>query len=130
VDGNITNAPLIVGNNTITLTVTAEDGKTVEEYLIMVIREDKGSSITSAENTPVSPARIIPNPTNGLFTLNFDTSGNYLVSITTLAGKLLFCQTVSEKRKQIDVGSYPQGMYLVVVDDGKQKSVMKIVKEK
>ena len=125
VEGNVTNYALNVGNNTVTITVTAEDG-TVKTYKVTVIR---ANVITSVENAPVSPARIYPNPTNGRFILNFYSHDDHLVTITTTTGKVLHTQSVSDQTTQIDIGSYPKGVYLIVIEDGKQQSTTKIVKE-
>ncbi len=83
---------------------------------------------TGLETVNIPLALMYPNPTDGLFTLNFDAPGLYRVTITTAAGKVLLRQTVNDQVKQMNISSYPVGVYLLVIDDGKRQSTTKIVK--
>ncbi len=86
-------------------------------------------STTGLEIADKPLVKLYPNPTDGLFTLNFETPGKYRITITTVSGKVLQRQTISDQEKQMDISSYPAGIYLLVIDDGKQQSVTKIVKK-
>lgn len=85
-------------------------------------------NITSVEifDTPLVSA--YPNPTGGLFTLNFSVLDIYRVIITDMAGKVLFRQMLSDQTMQMDIGNYPSGVYLLMINDGKRQSVKRIVK--
>ena len=84
---------------------------------------------TSAEIIGKPLARIYPNPTDGLLILHFGEAGTYGVAIATVTGAILLRQTVSDQMKQIDISSYPVGVYLLLIDDGKRQSVIKIQKK-
>lgn len=86
-------------------------------------------STTGLEIADKPLAKVYPNPTDGLFTLNFETPGKFRITITTVSSKVLQRQTISDQEKQMDISSYPSGIYLLVIDDGKQQSVTKIVKK-
>ena len=83
-------------------------------------------------NIEISDAHFVcvyPNPTEGLFTLQFETEGEYNVTINDLSGKLVLRQTVSGLSIQMDIISYPAGVYLLTVDNGKQQSTKRVVKK-
>ncbi len=86
-------------------------------------------STTGIELSDKPLAKAYPNPTDGLFTLNFETPGKYHVAITTLAGKALLRQVISDQATQMNISHYPGGIYLLVIDDGKLQSVTKVVKK-
>ena len=73
-------------------------------------------------------ARVYPNPTNNEITLEFERTGEYLVAITDMTGKVLMRQTVKGQRVQMDIGNYPVGVYLLTIDDGERQSTMRVVK--
>ena len=84
--------------------------------------------VTSVEIAEASLARVYPNPTNNEITLEFERTGEYLVAITDMTGKVLMRQTVKGQRVQMDIGNYPAGVYLLTIDDGKRQSIERIVK--
>ena len=117
-DGTVTaEAP---GNATITVKTT--DGNFTATCAVTV------TQVTSAEIIDQPLAKMYPNPTNGLFTLQFEIPGTYSVTITTVSGTTLLRQTVGDQIKQMDISNYPAGVYLLLVNDGKRQSVTKIVK--
>jgi hypothetical protein len=89
----------------------------------------KPEGITGVEIEAAPLAQMYPNPTGGVLNLHFDTPGTYRVTIATISGGVMLRQTVSDQVKQIDVSSYPSGVYLVIIDDGKRQSATRIVKE-
>lgn len=114
-----------VGLNTFEISVTAEDG-TVVVYTLEITVEPES---TTGFETPAKPlATLYPNPTDGLFILNFDTEGTYRVTITTLTGKVMSQQVITGQLQPMDISSYPAGVYLVIIDNGTQRSTVKIVK--
>ena len=118
----ITGEIIAISTGSATITATTQDGNKISTCIVMV---DKSTDIA----TYYSPlVKLYPNPTSGLFTMNFNTTDVYHVTITDLNGNILFFQTVSNQMKQMDISSYPAGVYLMVIDDGKQKRITKIVK--
>ena len=69
-----------------------------------------------------------PNPTQGMITLQFEKNGVYMLSIIDASGKLLKRQTYSEQTVQLDVSDFPTGVYMMIIDDGIQQNIIKIIK--
>ena len=90
---------------------------TCSDHITQIIDEDEISSI------------IYPNPTDGAVTVEFETAGTYLVTITDMAGKVQLHQAYSDKTARIDVSGYPAGVYLITTGDGKRQSTTRIVKQ-
>ncbi len=86
-------------------------------------------STTGIEIADKPLAKAYPNPTDGLFTLNFDIPGTYQITLTNLAGKVYMRQTIADQEKQVDISSFPAGVYLLTINDGKMQSVTKIMKK-
>ncbi len=74
-------------------------------------------------------ATLYPNPTDGPLTLSFDAPGTYRVTMTNISGRILLRQVINDQVGQMDISSYPAGVYLLVIDNGKQQSVIKIVRK-
>jgi hypothetical protein len=73
--------------------------------------------------------QVYPNPTDGRLTLQFETVGRRLVTLSDRSGKILLRKTVNTQTAQMDVTHYPADVYLLTIDDGKQKSTMTILKK-
>jgi len=86
------------------------------------------ASLTNVELTETQFARLYPNPTDGIFSLEFDVPGDYVVTINNITGKVMSRQTVNNQLIHLDIGSFPAGLYLLVIDDGKRQSTIKIIK--
>jgi len=84
--------------------------------------------VTSAEISDASLARIYPNPTDGVFTLEFETDGIFIVTLADMSGKVLMRQTVKGQLVQMDLSNYSAGAYLLTIDDGKRQNTVRIVK--
>ena len=86
------------------------------------------TQVTNAEDLRPLTATLYPNPTDGLLTLEFETQGQYVVTISDMNGKILLCQTVNDTGARLDLSNYPAGVYLLTIDDGKRKSAIRVVK--
>ena len=73
-------------------------------------------------------ARIYPNPTDGMVTLEFESEGVYHLALADMSGRTLLRNTVTGQSAQIDIGNYPAGVYLLTIDDAKRQYTMRIVK--
>ena len=89
----------------------------------------KWATVTGVESFDVSSAKVYPNPTDGVFTIEFAVEATCIVSITDMAGKTLLKQTVNDKFTQIDISSFPAGVYLITINDDNGQSVTRIVKK-
>ena len=85
VTGNVTDAPLNVGNNNFTITVTAEDGTTIKNYNVEVIRAEGLSSNANLISLTVNPGTLTPafSPNTTNYTVNVANS----VTAITITGE-------------------------------------------
>jgi hypothetical protein len=75
---------------------------------------------------------LTPNPTNGKFTLQFETGIGETADVTVfdLSGRVVFEQTVSTRLPQpIDLGTPTLGMYVVNVRQGQAQQTLKMIIE-
>ena len=72
---------------------------------------------------------MYPNPTFEVIYLKFKTAGLQTVTITDKKGKVLLDQSFDVETIAIDVRSYPAGEYRVKVENGKQKSILCLIKK-
>ncbi|HCX23850.1 MAG TPA: hypothetical protein DHN29_18150 [Cytophagales bacterium] len=105
--------------NPVIYTITAEDGITSEEWLVTVTKE---AILGFEEALEVS---IYPNPTNQF--VNIISEKVLTVSLHDLSGQEVLN---SQKGKELtfDLQELPKGMYLLVVREGDQITVQKILK--
>ena len=90
----------------------------------------KWENVTGNESVEVRYSKVYPNPTDGVLTIEFAAPGTYIVSITDITGRVLLQETLTGQMERMDISSLPSGSYLlVVVDDNKQQTVMKVVKQ-
>jgi len=86
-------------------------------------------NVTGVEDIETSLVTVYPNPTDGQLILNFIQHGTYRVSVSTLDGKTLSTEIFTGQSARMDISGYQQGIYLLTVEDDKQKTNVKIVKE-
>lgn len=112
-----------VGEGSATITATTNDGGLKSPPCTVTVTKKTGFE------TPDQPlANLYPNPTKGLFILSFETPGTYHVTITTMSGTILQRQIINAQTNAIDISNYPTGVYLVLIDNGKQQSTIRLVK--
>jgi len=114
-----------------TVTIPAGIGAFTKDGLGKLDVSLKKKTVISFEPHPdeIYPYRMYPNPTDGVFTLEFDEGSNYHVTVTDMTGKALLSQSVGEQISQMDISSFPVGVYLLLIDNGKKQTVTKIVKK-
>jgi PKD repeat protein len=76
--------------------------------------------------------QVFPNPTPGLFTLQMDDpSPNIIIRIIDLHGKVIYSERLLDKDgqyfKQIDLGGYPEGVYILEVKSSAGSQFRKVV---
>ena len=75
---------------------------------------------------PTLPIKVYPNPTTQYVIVEVDKlEGNEQVMVYDLQGKLLQSRPLNDTKIQIDLTSYPAGLYLIKVG----KSLGKVVKK-
>lgn len=117
-DGTVT----AVAAGTANIAVTAQVGKISAVCTVTVTSTTTGVEVS---DTPL--IRIYPNPTEGMLTLDFETAGKHHITLSDATGKVLLRQTVSESPIRLDISSYPAGMYLITIDDGRKQKTVKII---
>ncbi|MCL2042179.1 MAG: cadherin-like beta sandwich domain-containing protein [Bacteroidales bacterium] len=108
VTGNVVNAPLNVGSNLFTITVTAADGVTTKSYYVTVIRAGSIGTNANLANLIYSTGTLTPvfNPNTTVYTLNV----MHVVTDITLKGipeDLSATVTGNVNNAPINVGSNP-----------------------
>jgi len=82
-----------------------------------------------------SSAKIYPNPSNGVFTVELENlhPGGYAIEIVSITGKTLKKHTVQNTsgnhKLQFDLTDYPQGLYLVKVEGNRYSHYERILIE-
>ena len=77
----------------------------------------------------VAEALVYPNPTDGKFTLEYETQAEaYNISLSDSRGNVLLRRRLAEPVIDLDLKDYPSGVYLLTIEDGKQIITKKIVK--
>jgi hypothetical protein len=87
-------------------------------------------AFTSASDQPVSAGiNVYPNPSSGIFTISFGNRRKdtefFLYDI--LGNRLLSNRTGTGSAAQLDLDSYPKGIYFLEIMTDKESSVRKIV---
>jgi trimeric autotransporter adhesin len=83
---------------------------------------------------------IYPNPTNGIFTIQYEDispdlqsnpiSESTSLNIYNLVGELLFTQKITQIQTPINLINQPSGTYLLVIDNGKTRTTRKLIIER
>ncbi|MDP2387519.1 MAG: choice-of-anchor J domain-containing protein [Bacteroidota bacterium] len=77
-----------------------------------------------------SPVSIYPNPTSGIFTIDFSTNiGVVNFSIVTVDGRVVLEDTTSETKLKLDLNNVSNGIYFMHLNGNSLNSVFKIVKQ-
>ena len=115
VSGDIGLKNLSVGNNPFTITVTAEDGTTQQNYYVTVTR---ANTIGIEELTTNSGITVYPNPTNGQLAIrNYQLGIEGNIEIYDISGRMVQTQLIVSQRNtneneiSIDISHLQQGMY-------------------
>ncbi|MCP1996766.1 reprolysin-like metallopeptidase [Flavobacterium sp. HSC-61S13] len=93
-----------------------------------------GGATASTENFGLNDFALYPNPTNDLFSIQFESqsTADITVAIHDLRGRLIFNQSYKNTGKfeqEISLGNTQSGIYMITVMDGKNKEVKKILKK-
>jgi hypothetical protein len=110
------------GENTLVITVTAEDDKTKQNYTITVNRGKVGIDAITFTNHEL---RVFPNPTTGQLTIKNEQLTIENVEIYDIVGKKLSNFNFQLSTNEIDISHLANGMYFLKID-GK---TFKIIKE-
>jgi len=106
-------SPVTSLSNTVTITVTAQDGS----ECIYTIDLVNGVGTNELETGSVS---IYPNPSNGMVNVSVvESIANYSVEVFTPNGQKVFTNNFSNENAKLDLSAYADGIYYVTVTDVK-----------
>ncbi|MEZ4805801.1 MAG: T9SS type A sorting domain-containing protein [Bacteroidia bacterium] len=81
-------------------------------------------------NTNEIDFKICPNPTTDFITVTMDSYDTYNVEIFDLVGQSMWTSKDVHKTINVDVSYYPQGIYVIKVDDGKSIGTKRFIVNK
>ena len=110
-------------NNAVDGTKTAFEKSSAAEVTVT-----KVTGVVETWHATSLPIIVYPNPTDGKLLLQFESQGEYMVTITDMAGKILLRPTVKDQPALIDISNFTDCVYLLNINDGKQQSTMRIMK--
>lgn len=86
--------------------------------------------ITSVSELSDIELKLYPNPTIGLFTVEFGKNQNLIIDLSSLNGKTIFSEKIeNQNKKTFDISKLTQGIYILkVTNTNNQQSVFKINK--
>ena len=86
--------------------------------------------ITSVSELSDIELKLYPNPTIGLFTIEFGKNQSLNIDLSSLNGKTIFSEIIENQNKKIfDISQLTQGIYILkVTNTNNQQSVYKINK--
>lgn len=114
--------------------------KRIGTYTITAIATDnsnlktKSPPVTINAKTAKPSIFIYPNPTSGIFTLEFEfpaDSGNYNIFVFTATGKKILEERLSgnEITRQFDISHLASGMYVILIEGKSIHTSRKIIKQ-
>ena len=108
--GTLSGEELSIGSNIITWTIEDEAGNTANCSFFVVVNEFVG--IADLMEFGIS---IYPNPSNGIFTINFAKVSNFgKVVITDITGRVIFTSKLQNtKILKVDLSNQVAGIYII-----------------
>lgn len=108
------------------------------QYLLCYIRKDydfgacvidlnaEGTGISLGETAADNSVRIYPNPVSDMIHIDLNSAENVKISLYGLTGNVVKTAAESGTTATMNVTDVPEGMYILVVDNGKNKTVRKM----
>jgi len=84
--------------------------------------------ITDVENNAASGIRIYPNPAYDRIIIELDTYTECNLAISSMSGQVMYQNTYLEPSQEIDVSSYPEGVYFITIRSEEFVKTEKIIK--
>jgi len=103
--------------------------KTVTEHLTFntgmpnnptmdIVLEGEWGSVSVKENELVVEPKVYPNPANESVIISWDNQGAYDLKIYSMLGSLVYFEEVKSTNKNVDVSSFPAGIYVLETVSG------------
>ena len=85
---------------------------------------------TQDQSTNFIDCKIVPNPNNGVFTINFNNPQNCDLFIYDTFGRLVFNQLkVNTSTLNVDISEQPKGIYFIRITDGESYHLIKVINQ-
>ena len=107
-------------------TVTIEDAEACSSSTEVCVSFDVG---IRSQKTSTELIRFYPNPTNGIFNLQFINADFRKVIIVNVLGQIISSQEVMLNSSIIDIRQFADGIYYLKVVSDTQETVVKIIKQ-
>ena len=86
------------------------------------------SEIVSLQNNGKRQIEVYPNPSQDKTTISGSLSPQSRYKIVTLDGKVMSEGSLPYDSNTIDISNFGRGVYLICIEDNKNKTIKKIVK--
>lgn len=86
----------------------------------------EGTGISLGETAADNSVRIYPNPVSDMIHIDLNSAENVKISLYGLTGNVVKTAAESGTTATMNVTDVPEGMYILVVDNGKNKTVRKM----
>lgn len=121
----VTISPTVVANVGFTVDFVSAQGCTNTAAVTQTVSACTGV----AERTHGSRINLFPNPSQGLFTLEFDTEGRKQVQVFNSVGQMIFIRSVNTMREEFDLSELPKGIYYFSISEAGSTRYIKAITE-
>ncbi len=101
-------------------------------YRIVITESDNQTTYSETKKITIQKSNatiIYPNPSNGIFKINFDNDNYRIIHIYDVAGKLIYKTSGNLALVNIDVRNKADGIYIVKITENNHKETYKIIKQ-
>ncbi|MDN5478602.1 MAG: PQQ-dependent sugar dehydrogenase [Chryseobacterium sp.] len=121
-DNSITWTPAYTGNNFSTFGQDSQKELYVAAVNNGKIYKIKTSTLSTQENTALSPIRIYPNPASGKIFIDGLNNKKISAEIINAEGRRVLENTAANNDSSIDISEIPSGVYYLLLKSGELKS--------
>ncbi len=107
---------------------TADDATVYTNGTAVAIRMALGDYVDLDENENNTLFSVVPNPSNGVFTVTTDKNDFYTLDVVNVLGEVISSKTIEGAiNETIDISNFDAGIYLVKVSTSTSQNVQRVV---
>ena len=107
---------------------TADDQKVYTNGTALAIRMALGDYVNLDESEYNTLFSVVPNPSNGVFTVTTDKNDFYTLDVVNVLGEVISSKTIEGAiNETIDISNFDAGIYLVKVSTSTSQNVQRVV---
>ena len=107
---------------------TADDQKVYTNGTAVAIRMALGDYVNLDESEYNTLFSVVPNPSNGVFTVTTDKNDFYTLDVVNVLGEVISSKTIEGAiNETIDISNFDAGIYLVKVSTSTSQNVQRVV---